>query len=725
MSFISDNLGKGIGNAASGLVNKAESALKTKATAKLTELGGKVVSPIASVADDAMPLDNSWIKVAFMVTDKEIGDTTDITNRYWSSASSKFTDTRLGCNIGINPRPQWTRYSDIRVKGRIHDRNTVSISNVSGNYGMGRAYSEGIDDPSQRIYLRFGVPQFNSLTTFLTRAFDREQTIIARTGRAPTIWYTLAKTAGLAIPAICFPALTVTVGIGKAISWLMGRPTSKFFTLKPTMHLYWSTVNTLVNNHAVNVGIFKRILANDEKQRLGQPYELDPDQIAAVSALMPDVFNGHGYFDIYALANRAQRLANQMFMDDFERLDKGTPTDFTGYLKKDDSGPGMGGTYIAKPNGSPTLAAFLNEMLSFGDYYTAPETTEVRQDLDPRVDPTKKEEVKEGGHIENMKKYIDAEYRDGSQFAVFRVDHTGSVSEAFGNSVGESELAQKLNGMSSQFREARFSFADGNLLGGAAADIMGAVTNVGLGLLDGVTMGFAGLVPGLGGSGYIDIPKHWQSSSANLPRGSYTIQLISPYGNPISQMINIWIPFYMLLAGCLPRSTGKQSYTSPFYCQLFDRGRLQSRLAMVESLSVQRGTANLPFDLRGKALALDVSFTIVDLSTIMHMPMSSGQVTKTDMTVDEDNIAADYLNVLAGMDIYSQIYPIPKAQLKLTKTWLTAKQKVTSPAYHAAVFKNSIEDGFINDISFGLSGLVSNALGGLTKGNATIEGERR
>ena len=68
----------------------------------------------------------------------------------------------------------------------------------------------------------------------------------------------------------------------------------------------------------------------------------------------------------------------------------------------------------------------------------------------------------------------------------------------------------------------------------------------------------------------------------------------------------------MLLAGILPLSTGKASYTSPFLCQLYDRGRLQIRLGMIESLSITRGTTNLAFDKHGQALGIDVTFSVVE-----------------------------------------------------------------------------------------------------------------
>lgn len=703
-------------------------------SAKHLEIEGRPIQPYQPDSKTDEELDRNWAKIAFMVSEEEIGNYTDIQNQYYTSAEAKFVDTRIGANIGINPRPQWTRYSDIRVKGRLSGRNDVSLTNVSGNYGLGRAYSENQDDPAQKIFMTFGVPKFSGLGAFLFRAFDREATIMARTGRPPTAWYTASKTVAALFATAAAPGLAVTVGVTKAAHWLLGRPTTKFFTIKKTMFHYWSTVNHLVNNHAVNTGIFKKVLSSEDQQRLGFPYKIDEDQIQDIAALLPDIFRGGSYIDVYSIANKAQRIANQMFAEDFARLDKGTASNFLGYLKRDNSGSGSHSTYISDNNGKATFASFLNNALMFGDYYKQKEgdgdgDADRISEIDPRIDltdPTKR--VNEGSeHFEAMKKMADAEFRDGSQWACFRVDYTGSVGEAFANSVAESDIQQKANSFSSSAREMRFTFQDGNITGGVLDKITSVITNIGMGALDGATFGFAGLLPGLGGGGYIDVPKHWQSSSTNLPRGSYTIKLISPYNNPISRMINIWIPFYMLLAGAMPRSTGKQSYTSPYYCQIFDRGRLQSRTAMIEQLRVTRGTSNLGFDLTGQALAIDVSLDIVDLSTIMHMPMSTGKLSDfgTDMAVDEDNIAADYLNVLAGMDLYSQIYPFPKGQLKMTKKLLAMEQKATSPAWHTALFKNSVENGFINDITFGASGFVAEILQAPVAGNSVLEGFRR
>lgn len=705
-------------------------------------------------------LDAYWARHSFLLSDDVLAEPTDIANRYWSSASAKFTDTRLGSNIGINARPQFTRYSDIRVKGRLTGRDDVTLGNTSGNYGMGRYYSEAIDDPSQTIYLRFGVPQFNSLTNFLTRAFDPAQISIARTGKGPSAFYTLGKLAGTAATVIAAPAIAATIVSAKFIGSFFVRPTSKFYTLKPTMHNYWLTVNTLVNTIAINRGVFPKIIGTDAPEKIGNPFKLDTGYIEALSTMLPDIFgNGINHFDMFALANRAQRIQNKLFKDDYEGLNQGTSTNFVGYLKKELSGNGSHATTVSDEKGNHTLAARMDYLFNLGKWFvddTKPDEN-ARLELNPKIGEDGKE-IKDSGFFKQLIDSFDAEMREGSEWAVFKVDHTGPVQESFGNAVVESEISQKLNTVSSQIREARFSFADGNISGDAitqmATSAVGAVKDLVVGALDGLSLG--GLAVGLGGSGFIDIPKHWQSSTANLPKSEYTMDLISPYGNPISQMQNIYIPLCMLLAGALPLSTGKSSYTSPFICELYDRGRCQTRLGMIESLSISRGTSNLAFNLKGNALALQVTFSIVDLSSIMHMPISGGNLgaagsvgalvggvaggavggipgaiaggavgetvgnavsgaTDIDMTLDEDNILSDYLAVLAGQDMYTQMYPMAKAKMIAAKR-LVAASVLTSPAYWATITHEEATSGLLKYVTFG----AFNGIEAATRGSAII-----
>jgi hypothetical protein len=203
-----------------------------------------------------------------------------------------------------------------------------------------------------------------------------------------------------------------------------------------------------------------------------------------------------------------------------------------------------------------------------------------------------------------------------------------------------------------------------------------------VGVLDTAINGLKGLVAGtldslqmsglmsLAGSAFVDIPKTWRSSSADLPSTRYTMELRTPYGNHMSRFINLFVPLACLLAGALPLSTGKQSYTSPFLCQLWHRGHAQVRLGMIDSLSIQRGTGGLGWNINNECLAIDVSFSVVDLSTIMHAPIDTGfSILRPwrGLLQDQDDPFNDYLAILGNLSMADQIYTLRKTIRNLTR----------------------------------------------------------
>ena len=121
---------------------------------------------------------------------------------------------------------------------------------------------------------------------------------------------------------------------------------------------------------------------------------------------------------------------------------------------------------------------------------------------------------------------------------------------------------------------------------------------------------------------------------------------------------------------------------------------------MVTSLSFNRGTSNLGFDIKGNALAVEVSLTVTDLSSIMHMPISTGMLSKIDMTGDEDNILMDYLATIAAQDLYSQIYNMEKAKLAWTRAVYSAGA-LLSPAAWASATHESMTSGMLKYLGVG------------------------
>lgn len=634
--------------------------------------------------------DASWVRQSFLVS-KDSLDLVDYQNRTFTRASLAYTDTTPGGNFAINPPPQFTATADIKVKGPF-----------SKSRGMGRYYYEAIEENSQVVHMRFGQPAFNSLTTFFTGFYNSGAGQLARTGRSTGFFYDLGKAAGFVVSLLAWQLLAVHM-LGEAFKFFAQKPTSKFYYSKPNMPLYWHAVTTMVNHIAVNRGIIPRIGGADPL--VPSDASATADVMATLSQKLPDVFKftDKGGIDVYAMANRAQRLANKRYRAMESKLTASSRDDLSRQVQ----------ALIAEPmddtQKQPSLANYIQLWLKSGASKPGGDTG--KNDA-ASEDLRSASGFSDSGWLE----FLKAELDDGGAFASFRVNYTGSVQESFSNSIAESELAGKINNMSSSMRSTKFDLAGGNIGDGFLATIAETagklVSDFAAGAAAGLNL--SGLAS-LGGSAFVDIPKHWQSSVASLPRASYTINLVSPYGNPISQLVNLHVPLCMLLAAALPISTGKQSYTSPFLVELYDQGRCQTRLGMIDSLSITRGTGNVGFNSDNHVMAIDVSFSIVDMSSVLHMPIAEGFSMTKALTgaaagaiatvavpvpgvsaaaaalgaavangiFDDDTVYSDYMATLSSLSLPDQIYALRKLKLNMTRnmadfnSWASASRFIS------------------------------------------------
>ena len=634
--------------------------------------------------------DSKWLRQSFLVSRASLSPI-DQRNRTFTTASLKFTDTSPGGNFAINPAPSFTETADPLMQGKF-----------SGSKGMGAYYSEAIDDNAQIIHMRFGVPEFNSLRTFFTQFYDSQAGQIARTGRVDKAFYLVGRAIGLVVQVAYWPLLAAAYVAGKLLRYALSKPSSKFYFLKPTMPVYWNAVQTMANQIGVNRGIIPRLGGDPSSGRYGGDYDFDEATRAKLHSILPDIISPTGQIDVYAMANRAQRLAYRRQ----KMLNEG--------LSSNDVWNEMADIYN-KPltETKPSWSGYIDKWLS-NDRSTSKEKSTAEEAIGNKAP---------AGWAE----FMDAELNDGSQFASFKVNYTGAVSDSFSSQVGESEISSKINGMSSASRNTSFNFANGNISDDVASTMLGAVLGAAKNVVTGVAdqLGISGMAV-LGGAAFADIPKHWQSSATSIGRTSYTIDLVSPYGNSISQMINLYIPMCMLMAGALPLSTGKHSYTSPFLVEMYDQGRSQTRLGIIDSMNITRGTGNLGFNNDGRMMGLQITFTVMDLSSIMHMPISEGltfngaavgaavggtagavaggivgsaagpagtvggavvggtagaaaggavgaavdtvsnAVTSIASLFDDDTVWSDYLNVVAGVGLADQIYGLRKLKMRAT-----------------------------------------------------------
>lgn len=665
--------------------------------------------PDVSKIDPAFKIDADWVSTAFMIGGRDFEDPDVGRNQYFSSAARKWTDTRMGGSIGVGTRSQACPFGDIRDPGRSGFRNKVTYESVGGNYGMGRDYSRRHDDTEQIVYMRFGVPEFNSLTRFFRLAFDPNITNMVNTGRPKGFMYNLGAVLGTLVFVSAFPIGTlILVGL-RALNWFFVRPVSRYYSLKPTMFTYWTAVSSLITHMTINRGLFPRntsvgnVVNGD--QTPGTRQNLDKATLDNLTKLMPDIFLPNYGIDVFAVITRAQRTYNHMQTMAYKSATAMDDTDWEGKVKKR-----YQDRVVQSPNDS-SLVAWLREHTKLSYYLDSASQVEA----DVRTDRITDEPLKKVP--DGFAAYYDAEFSNGAEFATFRVDHTGSSSITFNNSVKETDLAMKFNSTSNTMRELNFNFAGGNItdnaFGNAVEAMMGGLKDLTIGGLSWMTFGIGNAVAGLLGGGFVDIPKHWDNSEVTLPTASFSRVLTAPYNNPISLIHKLDLYICMLIAAIAPRSTGKQSYGSPFLCQWWHPGRSQASLGIFKSLTIERGVGNLPFDEKGVALSAKVTFELLDLSSIMHMPISTGtafSLTETgDMGMDEDNILKDYLAVMAGMDVSSQFYASKKLEIKAAHLF-NAYDQMTSPARWAAVTHN-----LLRDTPFGWFGDAAGAFGNATE----------
>lgn len=615
--------------------------------------------------------DAQWARQAFIIgnprneddnSGKGFLDEIGIQNRYFNSAYLKWTDSSLGGNICINPFPQFTRYADIREPGLRANAQQVTLEMAQGDIGMGNYYSEALDDNMQVVHMRFGVPSYNSLFQFFTGFYNSSASVLARTGRFDdTIIDTVLKAGASVVGLAILPLAIVPIAIGfigHAARFFMRWPASKFYYSKPAMPVYWTAVTNMMNQISVNKGVTFSSPSKQQETVIGKSKAFNSAEQTVLHKLFPDAITKNGDIDVKAIASRSKRLQMRQDYALNKILTEGGTQSWYGKVKtlvKDQNG-GVTNTDGPKDTGEFALENYIQRFLDVPvmSRITSMFNGQSENDLkarDNEEDPSIKDTpFSENGNTDGVADHFLANLADGSDWVSFRVNSTGPATDSFSSSTGKSSLAEKINTVSSSARDMRINFAQGNI------DPAGITSMISSGISS-VISGAASLlqISGLAavaGNAFVDIPDHWTESTASLNKSSYSFTLICPYGNIISQVMYLHMPLCCLLAGALPLATGKQSHTSPFLVELFDRGRRTTRLGLITEVTITRGTSNLGFNNDDHPLALDVSFTVTDLSSVVAMPILPGfSLNIAEGLFDPDSMYTDYLLTLSSVGL--------------------------------------------------------------------------
>lgn len=622
--------------------------------------------------------DRHWVEQAFFLRFSKVKEREEMTLRR-TNVNLAFHDTTLGGNASMNPKYQFTRTCD--PKGDIL---------ASGSKGQGLYYNEAIDQNAQRIWLQFGTMEFNSIATFLAGSYNYKMAYLANKGKAASALFEVGKVFGF----LATLPLQVYFGINhiyrKASAVITGRPYSRYAYLKPAMSLYWSAATTILNKIAVNMGILPGMDTSDVtgygKDDLSLKSSL-ADKVGSVDgvvATLPDVFkrtSNRLYIDLMAVSSRGQRLANQYHQALGTLRDASvSPEELSASVKG----------FMSRNLSRNKAVKFTTQDNYLKDYLSSygsdggktdkvaekDQVEEIKKDIEVKPDVTVRD--REAGFAD----FALAEVRDGTAFVSFVVENQGPISDTFTNSTKSPGIEDMINGVAEQSRDMYVNFGGGNLGDGFIADaietVIGGVSSLIAGGLDSVGLG--GLAA-LGGSGFTEFNEVYDNSDTSMDGGSFTIKLSTPYGNKISILQDIMSHVSMLLAGVLPKATGKSSYTSPFFCRLFSPGRCDWKLAMIKSLTITRGTSNNGWsEVAHLPTSIDITLEIEDLNNVVSMPIATNML--DDFTsfsfFDEDTPFSNYLSSLSGLGLYEQYYLSGKINLALEQTKVQFDQLTNS-----------------------------------------------
>lgn len=571
------------------------------------------------------------------------GDSSSINPVYYTRA--KCRDTSLGGNDTINCPYGYCYNDDIGYK----------FTQVASGDEMGRVYSENIDDYQRILYLAFGTPVYNSLRGFYNKAVDSSLTNLMMNGPSLISFSKIGRLLGWAGGKLISLPLIPLVWLEKIYKGMTQIPINKYYDFKNQMPLYYRMVNTLLVQVAANLGFrdyeYQKnkyggsntsqtgsVTSNLTENQLMNAVECIPDEVAGY----PD-FVSRYKLDMFRIMHRTAEYQSIQLQ--------------IGQVSTD---IGLAQQSMESPNNDHNGES--------GDSETS---------------------YWKNGYISGFWNAYKDQLYSQALYIGFRIDKTVDASESLSNSIGDSEIKSTLNSKFAQMQNATFSVFNGNLSDGIIGGMLqGAITaagNFGAGVVEGLT-GVSGASEMATGATRLDIPQIWQDSSFSKSY-SFKFEFRTPYGDSVSIMQNLYLPYFCLLVGACPRASGASSYTSPFLCQAYVRGMFSVSLGMIDSLNVTRGADQHGWASNGLPTSLTVSFSIKDMSPAMYPTIGDG-FGIFDTIVGNTSPMQEYMQTLSGLGLVERI-SINSFQ-NLRRRWKIMMNVDFStkfnPAYYGSVF---------------------------------------
>lgn len=665
--------------------------------------------------------DPDWVRGIFglspMARDKR-----DKSSRSQSQSNYKFADTSVGGNQAINPPPQFTRFADPKIAGMLADKDLgdspdsffINEDN-SGSFRMGRSFSEVHDDNAHYVHMRFGMAKPTGMFNFFANMHDRDLAKLATTGEHTSKMRRFGQVAGaiglfMVLPSIVFFPLIISSAVLKLAS---GKAPSKFFYLNPTQNLYLRAVQAILDTQLLHHRLVPmwNIVGTDRYNDVSKDDNVLNNTMKEVYSELPDIWKSNGKFDVFKMINRYQVLANyqhQIIQSIYAKAADETEylAAINAYVSSAKNESILQNAYDNAPDLQAISKAYASSVLYQESEEDAASHDEKMNDLYSKMDseagisaqgvvaqtnsadPIQVKDVstfdKFWNGLSDVSEQLGSEALDGSMWITLKVDGKESLSDSISSSVTEPTIASSLNAISSKARAINASTAGGKTGFDFVDGVIGGVKEFIGGGLD--TLHLSGLSAVFGRSNVV-IPDIWESTDTQIATQSFKMPLRSPHGNDLALFQNIMVPLSFILAGALPLSTGKQTYSSPFLVEMYSRGRNTIRLGIIESVTITRGTGNKGWRSDGRMLGCDIEFTIKDLSKVLHMP-----VIQDPGIFDDDNMYTDYMATIGAASLRELTYDLDQFALNVNKWKQSWKSRFSSGRIANDIASNALFD---------------------------------
>jgi len=628
----------------------------------LPQIDFKPATQYIDFEDPVADLDFDFISNSFLPDSSFIPDGTDYGDwMYKTSADLEYADTSLGGSLAINLPYANTTFADIPRHGRASaDRKQFIDDRFATNLGMGRNYHETIMQHSQPriLIMEFGVPSHRSVFSFFTESASFRESIIAKEGRSPFLFdigKAMGVRLGFAVGGIYYGIAIMLVTLAEfALDLVFGDSDARYYKFKSSMSTYILGANSIFKELLIERGLIKFNVSDDDlkqsQDNTSSPLRFDSDLMKELREEMPAIFNKHGEIDIFRIVARPSLIANNMLSAERSAMlsDEGTvpayyePKDFSldDYVRKVflldsyKNNVSETGRTLVESEEVPTTSANINP----DDYVKVDRETGGKK----RLPHDKTSYFKDIGDMAKVVRTM------GFESVAFYVDYVGPSTYTFFNETQEIPAKGVLNSVGGASRSAEFSLGGTAAFGDTVDSIIKGARDVVTGTLTGFSGGITNVLAVLAGGGYISFPKMWANSSVTFPSYNFKMTLGGPYGNILSRVMDIDAPLSLILAGGLPLSIGRASYTSPFLAKAFLRGIADIDFGMITNLTITAGTGVAARDLNGAPLQIEVQFTVTDFTDIVTARVSDGILSTYALAKDEYGALNKILRTVAG-----------------------------------------------------------------------------